>query len=255
MRAVLSFTLTLALLISELPLTAEKASGYPASSIREAINREAGRRAREVPDANTEQSGEDTAGSGGWSRIRQLHPGRRVIVTTTDSQAVERYFLAVDDSGITLLNLGDQIPPAVRDVLRDVASQTPSRLINPQRRETFLLARNVRLEAGGVFAGDQKVADLAKIVQTIARAHLVELRHPSMSRHPIAKSVGIGMAIGFGGGFLLGASYGCNHCDDPGLAQMLGVFGLGIGAAGGLATGAVIAASHNAGNALIYRAP
>lgn len=58
--------------------------------------------------------------------------------------------------------------------------------------------QNVRVEPDGVFVEDRKVADLGQIVQTTARADVLEIseaRQRLSTRASIGKWVGIGAAI------------------------------------------------------------
>jgi len=147
-----------------------------------------------VPTGAQEQS-ED------WSRLLRLAPGAGIIVTVKGSQPAHRYFVAGNDSDLTVLNLdAPALPPAAKDVLRDLASTHSERFSAAQKGGQFLLEKKVRVGPEGVFVADQKVADLAQVVQQYARDAIAEIETSRIDSNP----VGCALAGYYGGGVLGG---------------------------------------------------
>jgi hypothetical protein len=249
MKSALSLTLIICLVGSTTPLAAQGQFEAAPGPIARAVTLEAARFAFEASAAAALQQ----AAHSDWSRVGTLEPGTEVILTVQDSQPVKRYFLSADDSTLTVLTLADSVlPSAAARVLRGLASQHGGWLTGTERGE--FVNGNVRVRSDGVFVADQKVADLAHLVERIARLQVAELRLASPGGHPVAKSVGIGAAIGLGVGLLVFGSKGCTRgCDDPGLGLLVGAMaGLPLGATGGLVLG--LSRSHN-DTRIVYRVP
>src|SRR5215831_10430309 len=105
------------------------------------------------------------------SAIHKLEPGTAVDVTIRGDPSGTRYFVAADDSEITLLRLTEPtLPDAVKRVLRKTATDHPDYLLGAQRGGLFLLEKTVSLTPNGVFVAEQKVADIGQVVERILRS-------------------------------------------------------------------------------------
>ena len=127
-----------------------------------------------------------------WVHLQKLAPGTEIILTTRSSPAGKRYLLAVDDSALVVLNLTPPLPPAAKAALRKMASSHPEYLAYRQASRTFVLERNVRIEAGRLFVADESFGDLGQMVERITRAELVNVHTPGLSR---GASIVIGTAV------------------------------------------------------------
>ncbi len=252
MKTALALGLVLILIASSVPVAATGGIDSTTGPISLTMAREASRLAAESA-ASSGQPGEEVTDSG-WSRVRKLEPGTEVIVSTIGSQPVRRYVLWADEAGISVLNLTDaDLSADVALVLQETAGNHPEYFAAAQSEE-FVLRKNIRLKPDGVFVADHKVAALGRIVQYIGRSQVVELR--LLHDHSIAKSVGFGLVIGLGAGLLVGRLNDCSPCDSAGLVTFATtIWGLGLGAAGGLVVGSIKASRHGGVTGLIYRVP
>jgi hypothetical protein len=192
-----------------------------AGPIALSINREAARLA-------TVQQGQPDDPE--WSRVRTLAPGTELIVIVNASQLARRYFVAGDESSLTVLNVGaPALPVAARDVLRDLASTHPAYFSAAQKGGQFALDRNVRVGPDGVFVADRKVADLAQVVEQYGRHDITEVTTAMAESNP----VGCALAGYFGGaiiGGLPGAAVGGAVGRDTGPALLGMMVGWSLGA-------------------------
>jgi hypothetical protein len=171
-----------------------------------------------------------TPAESNWSRVRKLASGTEIIVTVKGSPPVSRYFVAADDSGLSVLNVGDPaLPTAARDVLRDVASTHPEWFQAAKTGGAFVLEKNVRVGPDGVFVADRKVADLAQVVEQYGRPDITDIKTASVESNP----VGCAFAGYYGGavvgglpGVLIGGAVG----RDSGPALLGMMVGWSIGA-------------------------
>ena len=174
-----------------------------------------------------------------WSRLHKLAPGTELIVTVKGSPLDNRYFVAADESALTVLNVAaPTLPPAARDVLRDVASTRPQYFQAAQKGNLFVLERDVRVGPGGVFVNGRKVADLQEIVETSARQQVAEIKTRQKGRGvwghlgPLGGYFVGALSGGYLAGFACQASLGRGRCDTGAfLAGMLvgGIVGGGYG--------------------------
>ena len=246
MKSALSLALIVCLVGSTMPLAAQERLIEPTSGpIARAAKREAARLAlasqADAADAN-------------WSRVRKLAPGTAITLTIRSAPAARRYLVSADESGIAVLNVADPtLPPAVRRVLLDTASNHSDYFAGAQNGGRFLLDNDVSLVSDGVFVAGQKVADLGLVVEKTARTDVVEVRGESARRHPAAWGALIGAAIGAGvEGVSIGAGCGSDGC----YGNLLMALFAGIGAGAGAGIGAAIGASrHKTEDNVIYRAP
>jgi hypothetical protein len=193
MRLARSITLVGCLATSTSPAAAQDRIEVTPGPIVQAIAREAVRLAVDPRSGSADVE---------WSRVRKLAPGTEIIVTVEGSQPGARYVVRGDESELTVLNVADQpLPAAATGVLRDVASNHPDYFSAAQQRGTFVLQKSVRLRLDGVFVGDQRVADLAQVVQTIARSDIAEIKVRQKGR-------GVWGHLGPLGGYFVGAMSG-----------------------------------------------
>lgn len=138
-----------------------------------------------------------------WSRLRELAPGREVSVAVKGSPPGRRYFLAADAAGVVVLNLTDaSLPAAAARVLRDLASRHAEQVAAVRTNASFQEG-DVRLTRDGVFVADRKVADTGRVVETIARGDIVEIRGPVVARGSVPGAV-LGAWLGFAAGVVPG---------------------------------------------------
>jgi hypothetical protein len=171
-----------------------------------------------------------TPAESNWSEVRKLASGTEIIVTVKGSPPVSRYFVAADDSDLSVLNVGDPaLPTAARDVLRDVASTHPESFEAAKEGGAFVLEKNVRVGPDRVFVADRKVADLAQVVEQYGRPDITRIRAARTESNP----VGCAFAGYFGGavvgglpGVLVGGAVG----RDTGPALLGMMVGWSIGA-------------------------
>jgi hypothetical protein len=154
--------------------------------------------ARHSPFATAQQ---DEPVDSEWSRVRKLAPGTELIVIVKGAQLANRYFVAGDESDLTVLNVDDPaLTSAARDVLRDLASTHPEYFLAAQKGGRFEFEKNVRMGPDGVFVADRRVADLAQVVERYGRSDITEIRTAKVESNP----VGCAFAGFYGGGLVGG---------------------------------------------------
>ena len=136
-----------------------------------------------------------------WSRVRKLAPGTELVVNAKGAQRPSRYFVAGDESDLTVLNVdAPALPGAARDVLRNLASTHPEYFLAARKGGRFEFEKNVRMGPDGVFVADRKVADLAQVVEQYGRLDITEIKTAAIESNP----VGCGFAGFYGGGLVGG---------------------------------------------------
>ena len=218
MRSAVSLALVTSLIGSALPAAAQQNTPM-ADPIARSVTREAARFA-------TVQESIDPD----WSAVRKLAPGTELIVIVKGSQPANRYFVAGDESDLTVLNVGDPaLPTATRDVLRNLASTHPEYFPAAQKGGEFALEKTVRMGPRGVFVAGRKVADLAQVVEQYGRHDLTEIATAKIESNP----VGCALAGYYGGGVvggLPGAVIGGAAGRDTGPALLGMMAGWSMGA-------------------------
>jgi hypothetical protein len=272
MKSALSLMLIVCLVASALPVTAQEQTATPgafdlrgstsqatAGPLARAVAREAVRLAAAVGSipsgGDTVQQGNKSAVKSNWLRIRTIAPGSEIVLTANGAPPDRRYFVLVDESELTFLNLTDPtLPRAARDVLRDVVSDHPEYFPAAQQGKTFRLEENVHLGPDGVFLGGLKVAELDQVVQQIARNSVSEI---SVVTRATRRGIKWGSLIGTGAGLTIGLliqiPYCRQHsCDSQGglITPLITMLSAGIGT--GL--GALIGAAYQTRD-VIYSAP
>jgi hypothetical protein len=175
----LALAMVMSLAVASVPVAGQ-------GPLRRSIEREAVRLTREDAD----QAHPDDPG---WSRVRNLAPATELLVTTEGAVSVHRWFVAADESALTVLRL-DQ--PRLSDLvilaLRDVASHHPGVLAHPEGQA--VIVGGVQVGADGVFIGNQRVAALNDVVERSVRADIVKISIPWKGRGSAA-GAGLGAGI------------------------------------------------------------
>jgi hypothetical protein len=105
------------------------------------------------------------AGASDWKRLQRLDPGVRLKLTIGTAAAIERYFVQLNDSELIVLNLTAKNLPR-RQLLR-MAADNPGWIANTSK--TTYRDNSLRIGPDGLFVRDQKVAELAEVVERIPR--------------------------------------------------------------------------------------
>ena len=124
-----------------------------------------------------------------WSRVAQVVPGGEIAVTLKRAQAMSRYFVSSDASSLTVLNLADRaLPPVATRALREMASRHPENFAAVRGRASFADG-DVRIGRDGVFVGGRKAAELAQVVETLARNDVADIRGRVVARGSVLGAV------------------------------------------------------------------
>ncbi|HET9834567.1 MAG TPA: hypothetical protein VFP91_22745 [Vicinamibacterales bacterium] len=92
-----------------------------------------------------------------------------MTLQTRNAELRRRYFISVDDEGVTLLNLANvALPPDVARVLRQAVSESPDHF-SMAEGVTFKLGNRAALSLAGLFIGNQKIAEYDRVVERVAR--------------------------------------------------------------------------------------
>ncbi len=168
-----------------------------------------------------------------WSRVLKVAPGTELIVTVGGSELSPRYFVAGDESYLTVLNVSlPDLPSAPKAVLREVASTHPGYFPAAQRGDRFLLEKSVRMGPDGVFVADRKVADLAQVIEAYGRQDIAEIETVRNGSNPVACAVAgyyQGALVGALPGILIGAAAGKAAGSDTRAALLGMTVGWSIG--------------------------
>lgn len=165
-----------------------------------------------------------------WSRVHRLVPGTEITVKVKGSPPTQRYFVAVNDSDMTVLTLTAALPPAVRDGLGDIASRHPEYFPSAQKGGTLVLENNVRVGRDGVFVAERKVADLKQVIEQIDRNDVAEIKTVKVGSSVFGCVLAGYFLGGFAGG-LAGGYIGAAASPDRDAGFMRGmVVGMPIGA-------------------------
>jgi hypothetical protein len=106
-----------------------------------------------------------------WKRLQRLDPGARLKLTIGTAAAVERYFVQLNESDLIVLNLTPKNLPR-RQLLRMVADN-PGWIANTSK--TTYRDNGLRIGPDGLFVRDQKVAELAEVVERIPRDRITSI--------------------------------------------------------------------------------
>jgi len=258
MKRTLSLALIVGVVVSVLPAFAAEQADPAPGPIARAVQREAVRLARsDVASSAADPRGQDSRRSlADWSRVLNLKRGAEITLIRSGLSADRRHMLRADENGLTVLNvvIAPALPAATRKMLIRTASEHPDYFLRAQQGEDVSLsAPHLRLTAEGVVDGDRKIANLDRIVESIPRTDVAEIR--TMSKH-VGRHVKRGLLIGViaGGAFGVLAGAGCasSDCGDAAGWMAAGaVVGAGYGTMIGTVVGVIAPRSPN----VIYRAP
>jgi hypothetical protein len=275
MNSVLSLILVICVEAAALPETAlEQTQGSfdihgPASQamsgpLTRSAMREAGRLAavEEPTDSGKVVPESGQPAESNWSRVRNVASGTEIIVTAKGSPPGRRYFVAADESDVTMLNVTDaRLPAAAAGVLRDLAASHSEYFRAAEKGGQFVLDKSLRLGPNGLSMGASKVTDLSQVIEHIARPDVTEIVDPSRARAAKGDQV-LAIPIFFGGGMagaLLGGlldggpcSGSVSHCASDAAPRGLFIGFLVGGAAVVLARNAIF---EHKSDGVVYRAP
>jgi hypothetical protein len=189
-----------------------------------------------------------------WSRVPDLAPGTRILVTRHGSQPLERFVVSADETELIVLDLTDPtLPGAVTRALLNVASNHPEYFATRPNAGQFV-ERAVRLGPDGVFVADRRVAALEQLVEISTRTEVAEITIRRKGRGvwghlgPLGGYFVGAMVGGYAAGFACQAAVGRDRCDTG--AFLRGMVG------GGIAGGAFgFRASNRETEDVVYRAP
>jgi len=248
MKAERLLALVLVSTLAVRPGTAEERIDGTAGPIHRAITRECSSGGRASRGSRAASDRRRRAGLVTGAQARAGHGdngdgGRRGIA--------HALFLEADDSAIAVLDLGGlTLAAQARTVLQRLAASHPRHFTEPRASEAVRSDENMRLTSDGVFIGDQKVAELERIVGTIPRSGVTSVvkgdRRPGSgwtNRHSVATGALIGTAAGVATASAFVASLSpksgpCRNCAAwvLGLSIPLGGLGAAVGALVGVDT-------------------
>ena len=167
-----------------------------------------------------------------WRRAATVQPGQAITLRTRNHERVDRYILSVGDSRITVLNLSDPgLPRRVTNALLEIASEHPEFFESAFKGATSVVD-NLRLSPAGVFLNNQKVADLQRLVEIVARTEVDEIATLRKGRGfwghvgPIGGYFVGAMSVGMLAGRACQAAAGRSRCDNG--AFMVGMMTGGV---------------------------
>ena len=238
MKPVLLVALTLGVAVAIAPAAAQERTAIPVSldtsasrfttgPIARALAREANRPATDPALVELQRSGESVYS--GWSTVRELRPGTKIVVTSADGEPRTRHVIWAGEADITVLNVEHPAWSASgRHELLEASSTNPECFAANRR----FAGQHVRVGPDGVFVAYQKVAELDEVFETIGRSEVREVRSRVRTRGSVPGAIG-----GAVGGFLLGsiaapyfAFKPCGH-SCSGERAMIGLSLVGIPAA------------------------
>ena len=154
--------------------------------------------ARHSPFATVQQ---DEPVDSGWSRVRKLATGTELIVTVQGAPLANRYFVAGDESDLTVLNVDAPASPAPQAMSCATLPPPTRNIFWPRKKADGLCWR--RTCAWGQTACSWpiwKVADLAQVVEQYGRHDITEVKTATVESNP----VGCAFAGYYGGGLIGG---------------------------------------------------
>lgn len=151
MLGALSFSLTLVLTTSALPVTAQEQTETPRAfdlrgpvpgtcplaraATREAVRLAAAREPLSLSIEGVAQGGAPATSD--WSRVRQLGRGTGITVTVKNAPPVHGQFLAADESELTMLNGAGEVEHIARTDVAEIS--VPAMHIGRHARRGFLI--------------------------------------------------------------------------------------------------------------------
>lgn len=163
MKSELSAALLLCLAAA--PLAAQPQNDF--GPIRRAIAHETRRLALEQG-----QNPSDSA----WRRLVALTAGREATVTDREGQVRTGYVTSGGDASLLVVHPdGAPLPAGALRALKTLAAQHTEYFSGARDGNSYVLGDGARIEADGIFVGDQKVAELDSVVATLARADITKI--------------------------------------------------------------------------------
>ncbi len=126
-------------------------------------------------------AGQETGRPIPWEKTRKVTSGTEVILVVTGSQPSKVRLLFADDSMLLTLNPACQnLPAAVEQKLFRIGTKWPAILNGGQA----VMEDGVRVARDGVFRGQEKVEDLADVIQQTPRETIQGIWECPHSRMP-----------------------------------------------------------------------
>ncbi len=145
-----------------------------------------------------------------WQRVVALAAGKQMNVTDREGRVLTGYVTIGGDASLLVVRPdGAPIPAGALRALKTLAAQHTEYFADA-RRAAYILGDGTRIEAAGIFVGDQKVAELGAIVTTIARADIRKIAITEYRSSP--GWVGAGTAGGVFAGLLTGVALAYQPC-------------------------------------------
>ena len=125
-----------------------------------------------------------------WQKAQTLRPGTEIVLTVTGGQPTKVRLLFADEATlVTLKPTARQLPGGVERLLFSVSSQWPG-IFNTGATYS---SERLRVSQDGIFDRDQKLADLADVVQQTPRAGVQQIAEAPHSR--IGRNILIGVGV------------------------------------------------------------
>lgn len=145
-----------------------------------------------------------------WQNVQTLRTGTQIVVTVTGGQPSKVRLLYADETTlVTIKTPSPKLPGRVEQFLLSLGNAWPG-LLNTGATYT---GESLRVSNGAVFDGDQKLVDLADVVQQTSRRDVLQISE-APHRH-IGRNILLGVAVFMLVGLVLTfVSCGHVHCDS-----------------------------------------
>jgi hypothetical protein len=156
-----AFSAVLGLFLGASPLAAQTQTDL--GPIHRAIAHETSRLALEQRENHSDSA---------WRRAVALGAGKQMNVTDREGRVLTGYVAIGGDASLLVVRPdGAPIPAEALRALKTLAAQHTEYFSDARRNgAVYVLGDSTRIEAAGIFVGDQKVAELDAVVATIACA-------------------------------------------------------------------------------------
>jgi hypothetical protein len=163
MKSELSAALILCLATS--PLAAQPRNDF--GPIQRAIAHETSRLALEQGQNHSDSD---------WRRSVALTAGKQATVTDREGRVRTGYLTIGGDASLLVVHPdGAPVPAGALRALKTLAAQHTEYFSEARSGNSYVLGDGTRIEADGIFVGDQKVAELDSVVATITRAEIAKI--------------------------------------------------------------------------------
>jgi hypothetical protein len=144
-----------------------------------------------------------------WKNVQQLKPGTEIVLTVTGGQPTTVRLLFADDTVLMTRKTLPTLPGRVEKFLIGVGPAWPGIV----RAGASYTAESLRVTRDGIFDGDQKLADLADVLQQTPPEEVVGISEGPRG-HP-KRNFAIFLLILTGVAIILGfAACGSNGCNS-----------------------------------------